>query len=204
MSSQNKRVLLIDDHPLFRLGLTAALASASQRIKVHEAATLQSALAVLAAEPGFDLIVYDWRLHAHGGGVKGLVALLQIAPGVPVMVVSGIEEEAVRETALHLGAVQFISKGADAAEMRDAVVSTLHRAHLLHSADGREAQPCTLTPRQLEVLRLMAKGWANKLIANRLKIADTTVRAHVSEILHLMKVSNRVEAVVLAYRTGMV
>ena len=205
METRHKLVLLIDDHPLFRLGLLSALSSADQRLRLYEAATLPAALTALASNLSFDLIVYDWRLDsAGGGGVKGLLALLQTAPGVPVVVVSALEEEEVRMVALDLGAVRFVSKRTDATEVRDVVLEVLRQSNGSVPSGGRPAPPCMLTPRQHEVLRLMAKGLANKLIADELEIMNTTVRAHVSEILRQMNVKNRVEAVVLAYRTGMV
>lgn len=205
MDKPDRQVLLIDDHPLFRLGLRSALGGSMQRLTVHEAATLPAALQLLAAGLRLDLIVYDWRLDAAGaGGVKGLLALLQTVPGVPVIVVSALEDEAVRVAALALGADSFVSKGADAAEVCQAIVELLLQPRAQHRGGGRSLPPCTLTPRQQQVLGLMAKGLANKLIADRLQIAETTVRAHVSEILHLMHTRNRTEAVVLAYRTGMV
>ncbi len=215
MDTPHRQVLLLDDHPLFRVGLRSTLIGMGLPVEVHEAASVAGALALLAALPRFDLIVYDWVLnhgnqgnHSGGGGVKGLVALVQTAPDVPIVVVSASEDDAVRLAALALGAADFVPKASDPALIRDRLWH-----HLQHTrpwpadtsaAGPRRTGPVALTLRQREVLTLMSRGNANKVIAAELRIAETTVRAHVSDILRLLHASNRTEAVVLATRTGLV
>lgn len=196
-----KAVLIVDDHPLYRIGMLATLAPL--RLRCAEAPSLMAALDALA-RPRFDLILYDWHLP-DGGGCRGLVAICQLASDVPVVVVSADEDEAIRMAAMSIGALGFLSKATDPACMREAV-----RGYLFGSAgaDTEEVAPAdpahlprrALTQRQREVLQLMARGDPNKRIADQLGIAETTVRAHVSDILQLMQVRNRTEAVVWASR----
>lgn len=216
MDKQDRLILMIDDHPLFRVGLRATLLSTGLPVRVEEAASVAAALDALAANPPFDLILYDWHL-ASGGGVKGLLAVLQCAPQAPVLVISASEDEAVKVAALALGAVDFVSKAADPRRMRDVLRRWLAHGTVPaagpHPSPGqpawpaRSAQPAlvaALTLRQHQVLRLMACGNANKTIADELHIAEATVRAHVSDILRLLDVHNRTEAVVMATRYGLV
>ncbi len=204
------RVLLIDDHPLFRVGLASILCSGagSPPIRLCEAATVVAAIDRLQDGDRFDLIVYDWHLPG-GGGVRGLVSICQVATAVPVVVISADEDEAIQIAALQVGAAAFISKASDPGAIRDLI----HRQLLLGKPEAavpvepaQQDHPATvdLTRRQHAVLRLMAQGYGNKDIARRLDIAENTVRSHVSEILRAFGAANRTQAVVKAGRLGFV
>jgi DNA-binding NarL/FixJ family response regulator len=205
MRARDARILLIDDHPLFRAGVRSTLAHSGLAVQWHEVASVQDALAALAEQMPFDLILYDWHLRG-GGGVKGLVAVLQTAPAVPLLVITADEDEAIRMAAASLGAVECVSKAADPRRISDLLWRWLNHAHgpaapgEPHAASPGAAQ---LTHRQHEVLALMAQGDTNKRIADKLRIAQTTVRAHVSDILRMLKAHNRTEAVVVATRSGL-
>ncbi len=203
---RDARILLIDDHPLFRAGVCSMLAQAHMPVQVQEADSVPSALAALADAKPFDLILYDWHLRGSGG-VKGLVAILQTAPAVPLLVITADEDDAIRMAATSLGAVEWISKATEPRCISDTLRRWLDIAHRLPGAAAAQApHACSemlLTQRQREVLAFMAQGNTNKCIADKLRIAQTTVRAHVSDILRLLKVHNRTEAVVVATRTGL-
>lgn len=201
-------VLLIDDHPLFRLGLTTTLQQLGAELKVVEAASLPEALECLTAGMRFDLILYDWHLRGRGG-VQGLLAVCQLAQGVAVVVISADEDEAIRIAAQQIGAADFLSKAADPTTIRDVLGQHLRRSapenHAPVDDAPRAGLGCVqLSPRQQEVLQRMAQGESNKRIAQRLTIAETTVRAHVSDILRLLNSANRTEAVVKARRLGLI
>lgn len=149
----------------------------------------------------FDLIVYDWHLP-DGGGVRGLITVCQAA-GAPVIVVSGDEEEAVVHTALRVGAKGYVPKSADTDIFCEALARVLAGKTCAPSAAPIGAVMQPLTDRQHEVLRLVALGHSNKRIATTLRIAETTVRAHVSDILAMLQADNRTEAVAEARRRGL-
>ncbi len=200
-----KRVLLVEDHPLCRLATKWVLDPQGTGTFVCEADTVAAALDALLDGPAFDLVVYDWTLRG-GGGVKGLIAICQMAPCTPVVVVSGNDDEAVRMVALDVGAKDFVLKTEEPAVLYDVLRRWLK---LLPQALPVEVQPPSLnrtprlTPRQQTVLLAMAEGHGNKTIAKQLDIAGTTVRTHVSEILRLFGVHNRTEAVVTAQKAGL-
>lgn len=197
-----KSALVVDDHPLYRAGLILALGPLS--IRFEEAAGLLGALDALSLRR-FDLVLYDWHLP-DGGGCKGLVAIRQIAPDVPVVVISADADEAIEVAAHAIGASEYLPKSAEAARLREVVARVTGcglegpTAH-----DARTAAPDALgalTGRQRDVLRLMARGEPNKRIAVALGLAESTVRSHVSDILLTLGARNRTEAVVRAHRAG--
>lgn len=198
------RILLIDDHPLFRAGLKAALAASGLKLLFADAAHLDAALDRLDSAAPFDLIIYDWHLPG-GGGCRGLVALCELAPQAPVLVITADEDDAIRIAASNIGARDCLSKAADAAHICAAIARILDIApatampsrHLAQAAPGAR-----LTSRQRDILQMLADGDSNKLIASRLGIADATVRTHVSGILRSLAVRNRTEAVVKALGEG--
>jgi two-component system, NarL family, nitrate/nitrite response regulator NarL len=192
------QVLLIDDHPAFRAGFGLILQQLPGGVRLHEAATLRQGLALLDGALHPDLVVYDWHLP-DGGGLPGLMALLQWKPPPPVVVISGSDEGALALTAVNVGARDFIPKTAEAAE----IVARLARALHLAGEAARAAGAPRLTVRQGEVLRLLAEGHPNKEIAALLGIAEPTVRDHVSELLAALGARNRTEAVALATRYGL-
>jgi DNA-binding NarL/FixJ family response regulator len=202
-------VLLIDDHPLFRAGLRGALSQDALSIEWSEAASVGEALKLMVLPPAFDLVLYDWNLPGGGGGVRGLVAVTELARGAPLLVVSADEDEAVRMAAERLGALGFISKATDARALRELLWPWLQGAVARAStppvtgASLWFAAAASLTLRQRAVLQLMARGDANKRIADQLHIAETTVRAHVSDILRILQARNRTEAVVRASQNGL-
>lgn len=214
-AGRRRVVLIVDDHPLYRAGLIWALAPLP--IRFAEAATLMAAVDALERE-SFDLILYDWHLP-DGGGCKGLAAISQLAAQVPVIVISADEDEAIDVAARCMGAVDRMTKAEDCGRLRAMVSRVLQCAAGAAAATPaatrersaaascppsvRCASTIELTQRQRDVLRQMASGQPNKRIAKALGIADSTVRAHVSEILRLMHARNRTEAVVRAQRESL-
>lgn len=197
-----RTVLVVDHHPLYRAGLIWALAPLP--IRCGEAGKLAAALEALERE-SVSLILYDWHLP-DGGGCKGLAAISRAAPRVPVIVISADDDEAIDVAARFMGAAERVTKANDAERIR-AVVSRILRCTggAPPTAAGKveagtPAATIELTQRQRDVLRQMASGQPNKRIATTLGIADSTVRAHVSDILRLMRARNRTEAVIHAHR----
>ncbi len=202
---RQRALLLVDDHPVFRSGMAALIARAGLGVQVHEAPSVPAAMDVLATHHEIGLILYDWHLPG-GGGVRGLISLIQFAPGVAIVVVSGDEDEAIRIAARQVGAIDCVPKSTDARTLQAMLAAWLARAAGARARNGlAEAHPCpALTVRQEQVLRLLSLGLANKRIAEQLGIVEPTVRTHVSEILKALGAHNRTEAVVRAGRLGLI
>lgn len=178
-----------------------------------QASSMEEALAALDIYPETDLILLDLALPGMDG-LTGLPLLREAAPTVPVMVLSARADRDTVLSALNQGAVGFLHKSAGTLEMRHAMDLVLRGdvyAPLdLLCADGadrlsepRRAEAAAelkskLTPRQSEVLALMAEGLPNKTIARRMGLSESTVKIHVSAILRELGAKNRTDAVRLA------
>jgi DNA-binding NarL/FixJ family response regulator len=199
------RVLIADDHPLYRNALQTALSACVDAVEVVEAEDLAQTLALLAGDAPPDLLLLD--LHMPGSnGLTGLAGIRCEHPGVAVVVVSANEDPAVIRRALDHGAAGFIPKSADLHMLSEAVTAVLDCRTWVppHLSRSVEAQPdddrdlaeriARLTPQQFRVLELVADGQLNKQIADRLGIQERTVKAHMSEIFAKLDVRNRTQA----------
>jgi DNA-binding NarL/FixJ family response regulator len=199
------RVLIADDHPLFRNALQAALGACVADADVLEAEDLDRTRALLADHGPVDLLLLD--LHMPGSnGLTGLAGIRCEYPEVAVVVVSANEDPAVIRRALDHGAAGFIPKSAGLDVLTEAVTAVLDCRTWVppHLSASVEAQPdedrdlaeriARLTPQQFRVLELVADGRLNKQIADRLGIQERTVKAHMSEIFGKLDVRNRTQA----------
>jgi DNA-binding NarL/FixJ family response regulator len=211
------RLLIVDDHGLFRYGLREGLMLSDERIVVVAEAGNATEGARLAAELAPDVALMD--LHMPGMvGVDGLREMARCAPAVRVLVLSGSAEDGDVVDAIVAGAYGYIVKGADIAEIvagvhaaaaGESVLSPAIAGHLLERvrADDEHRQipaelASMLTPRELEVLRLIAEGKDNSDIADVLVISPRTAKNHVASILHKLQIDNRIQAAVLAVKHG--
>ena len=210
------RVLIADDHPLFRQGLRAALADAGGIAVVGEVADGVAAVSA-ATDLGADVVLMD--LHMPGGG--GLDAIRQIAAACPqaaVLVLTMFDNDESLLTAMRAGARGYLVKGAD----RDDIVRAIQavaagevvfgagvaaRALAFFAASpagGRAARPFPeLTDREVEILQLIGQGMSNTAIAQRLTLADKTVRNHVSSVFAKLRVTDRAQAIIRAREAGL-
>jgi len=204
------RLLIADDHPLFRAALRQAANDSVDNCAVVEADDLDSVLASLADDPDIDLVLLD--LHMPGSqGLSGLATLRGQFPGVAVLVVSAHDEARTVRRALDHGAAGFIPKSASPAEIGDAIRQVLDCGSWLPPALAQaiKALPADpsdvdlasrlarLTEQQYRVLALLSEGLLNKQIADRLTIQERTVKAHVTAIFEKLGVRNRTQAGVL-------
>lgn len=201
-------VLLVDDHPIFRAGLATVLSRPGDGQVVLEAEGVLEAEQYLARHPQIGLILYDWHMPSLGG-CRGLQRLRQTAPGVPVVVISADDDDAIGVAARQCGAVDVISKSTGAVTIRARLAALL--GDLLPASTvnppGRAkvgVDIAGLSVRQRDVLRLVACGYANKRIAGALGIREPTVRAHLTDIFRILSVRNRTEAALAAARQGLV
>jgi DNA-binding NarL/FixJ family response regulator len=205
-----ERILVADDHPLFRDALRLAIAEAWPQARVVEAGSLEEVEAALTAAPETDLVLLDLNMPGMHG-FSGLVFLRAQFPSTPVAVISANEEAAVVRRALDFGAAGYITKSASPDQIRAAVRAMLAGEMWLPpdiepggaAADADAAlaaQLATLTPQQVRVLMMLNEGLPNKQIAHALRVSEGTVKAHVSAVLQKLQVDNRTKAVILAAR----
>lgn len=207
-ASEPVRLLIIDDHPLFRDALHAAVHSAYPEAETHEAHSLSQALDLLTANPAYDLALLDLNMP-DVQGFDGLLQLRTRHPRLPVIVVSGHEEQKIISEALSYGAAGFIPKSARKGVLADAIRAVMDGAvytpeNYAPAAPDRESADradmvqrlAKLTPQQLRVLQMLRQGLLNKQIAYELQVGETTVKAHVSEILRKLNVYSRTQAVI--------
>jgi DNA-binding NarL/FixJ family response regulator len=201
------RVLIADDHPLFRAALSQALLTCVENIEVSEAADLPGTMAYLDRDEPVDLLLLD--LHMPGNhGLTGLAAIRCRFPAVAVVVVSANEDPRVIRRALDHGAAGFIPKSASPELLTEALRTILEcrewvPPYLENQVAGIDSDDvereladriASLTPQQFRVLELVADGRLNKQIADQLDIQERTVKAHMSEILNKLDVRNRTQA----------
>ena len=199
------RVLLIDDHSLFRRGMRLMLRELMPELDVSDADGVEQAL-TLAGE-SFELLLLDLNMP----GVNGLDALASVKHAFPDSIVVGISGEdsaSLIRDAIAAGAAGFIPKSAEPEVMHGALRLVLARGvYLPPEALGTAADPEPvlqgLSPRQLDVLRRALKGVPNKLIARELGISEGTVKSHLSAVFRVMNVRNRTEALYSAARYGL-
>ncbi len=203
------RFLIVDDHPLFREALRSAVRLVHVDADIFEATSIEGALDVIAAQGDFDLALLDLSLPGTTG-FAGLIAMRTAHPKLPVVVISGHEEPVLVREAMSLGIVGYIPKSTPRRELERAIGDVLKGSIYvpakflpLESESASETnlhqilkRLRDLTPQQLMVLDLIRRGLQNKEIAHELKIAETTVKAHVSEILRKLHVFTRTKAVI--------
>ncbi|MBN8482438.1 MAG: response regulator transcription factor [Xanthomonadales bacterium] len=200
------RILIADDHPLFRLALAQAVRNVVDDATVDEAGGFESARRALQQHRDTDLVLLD--LHMPGShGLMGLVALRSEFPAVAVVMISANDDPQVMRRALVYGAAGFIPKrtGLDdlAGNLRAILACESPQPMSGPTADDRAddrelaARLASLSPQQLRVLGLVAEGLLNKQIADRLDIQERTVKAHMSAVFERLGVRTRTQASLL-------
>ncbi|XVN15883.1 response regulator transcription factor [Pseudomonas corrugata] len=207
------KILIADDHPLFREAIHNVISDGFPGSEVMETADLDSALALTTEHDDLDLILLDLNMPGMHG-LNGLINLRNEAPTIPVVIVSAEQDKQIVLQAITYGAVGFITKSSPRSQMTDAIEQILNGNVLPPDIIRTQKNPVgrrlnetpafppellqALTRKQLLVLERMTKGESNKQIAYTLDIAETTVKAHVSAILRKLNVHNRVQAILSA------
>jgi DNA-binding NarL/FixJ family response regulator len=202
------RLIIADDHPLFRGALREAVSGMFARVEFSEAGSFDEVSKLLDNGAEVDLILLDLSMPGVRG-FSGLMYLRAQYPGVPVVVVSGNDDPAVIRRCMDFGASGFIPKTLDTDGMRAAIAAVLNGG-LWTPPDvdleaGTDAETsallsrlATLTPQQVRVLMMLSEGLLNKQIAYELSVSEATVKAHVSAILQKLGVESRTQAVIAA------
>jgi DNA-binding NarL/FixJ family response regulator len=201
------RIAIADDHPLMRAALQSALATLAPQMRFLEAANQAQTLALVASEPAPDLLLMD--LHMPGTqGAEGVREVRARAPHVPLAIVSAEDDPASVRKLLALGVSGFIPKTDSPAVIASAVRLILAGGvyvppNLVAETSARTANDATapgLTGRQMDVLRLLARGLSNKAIARELGVSEGTVKVHLLAVFRVLDVRNRTAAVLAAQR----
>lgn len=195
------RLLLIDDHPLFAEGFQAMVARHRPDWQFETAGTGDEAIRKLSEQPP-DLIVLDVFLPGEDG-FELIHRIKACLPALPVILVSGRDHAAMAVRARASPASGFIPKTTPPDQFVEFIEAALAGRGAWPGGDTG-AVPPQLTPRQAEVLELLAAGHGNKEIRYRLGIAERTVRAHLTELFQLLGVHGRMPAVIRARELGMI
>jgi len=212
---ESLRILIADDHPLFRKGMRTLLESLPDMEVVGEAATGDEAVERAAAlQP--DVVLMDLQMPS-GGGLKATRQIAKASPHIRILVVTLFEDDDSIFAALRAGARGYMLKDSDEEEMLrairavgdgEAIFSSAIATRLRdYFASSRQVIPeevfPELTDREREILDRIARGETNHRIANQLSITLKTVRNHVSNIFSKLQVADRAQAVIRAREAGM-
>jgi DNA-binding NarL/FixJ family response regulator len=198
------KLLLADDHPLFRAALRQVLNGLAPRVEIVEAATFSALAATIAATAELDLVLLDLTMPG-AMGLSALVYLRGERPEVPVLVVSADDHPRTVRRTQQFGAAGFVSKSASPQEMQAAVQAVMDGGEWFQAleaarsdADAQLARKLAqLTPQQLRVLMHLADGLLNKQIAYELGTAENTIKQHVTALLRKLECNSRTQLAVL-------
>jgi DNA-binding NarL/FixJ family response regulator len=199
--------LIVDDHPLFREALCLAIQSSYPNAAIVEASSISGAKEALNGGQQFDLLLLDLSMPGTRG-FDGLLELRTARPKQPIVVVSALDDPRIIHEAMTCGAAGYISKSVKKGELSEAIqdvmagLATVPKGYQPPRADNHapgtdlSARIASLTAQQLRVLQMIRQGMLNKQIAHELGVGETTVKAHVSEILRKLNVVSRTQAVI--------
>ncbi|MGW3348028.1 response regulator [Nonomuraea rubra] len=201
------RLIIVDDHPIVRDGLRGILDTDDIEI-VGEAADGPEALAV-ALRTAPDLVLLDLRMPKMTGA-EVIRLLREQQPGIHVLVLTTFDDDADVLPAIEQGATGYLLKDTPRAELRRAVLAAAAGETVLSptvagilTRKAQEPEPRTLSPRELEVLRFIARGATNREVACKLFITEATVKTHLLHVFAKLGVKDRAAAVAAAYELGL-
>ena len=211
------KLILADDHTLFRNGLALLLKAHSTDCEIWEGDGLEAALAEAQAHPDANIALLD--LHMPGmEGVQGIRRFVELNPALPLIILTGADDPQQIQDVLAAGASGFIPKSSTPAVMLSAIQLVLSGGTYIPPqalsttsttvpsravSNIREHAQTQLTERQMQVLRLLAEGKPNKAICRELDIEEGTVKAHIATIFRVLDVVNRTQAATVARETGL-
>jgi two-component system nitrate/nitrite response regulator NarL len=214
------KLLVVDDHPLFREGISSALKASGKAFHIVQAADAREGIELAEGSGDFDAVLLDVALP----GMNGLVALREFrlrCPLLPVVIVSALDNASNARRALSAGAAGFIPKSTPTPQVIEALHEVLAGGVYLPPTLGGdvfstelenpafpqippgEPEAGSLTVRQIEVLGFLCQGKGNKEIASDFGLSEKTVKTHLSAIFKVLRVVNRTQAVLAARRIGL-
>lgn len=214
VAARAARVLVVDDQTLFRTGLTSLL-SEDERVEVVGQAADGAEAVKMALKFKPDVVLMDIKMP-NVDGIEATRQIIEGVPGVKVLILTTFETDSQVIQALKAGASGYVLKDSSAAAIVSSIVAVTAGEKVMASAVANrvlEMLTGTTTPkefydgltnREIEILKLLANGMANKQIAYRLKISEKTVRNHVSNMYEKLGIYDRSQAVLYAVRKGLV
>ena len=204
VSSKSIRILIVEDHPVFREGLSTILVSQQDMVLVGQAVNAAEAIAEFRLHRP-DVTLMDLRLPGTNG-TDALIAIRGEFPQARIVMLTTSECDGEIQRALRAGAAAYVFKSMPKNELLD-VIRSVHagRRHVPQEVAARLAEHLgedDLTTRELEVLRLIRDGYRNKQIADQLAIAETTVNFHIKNLVDKLQANDRTHAVTIALRRG--
>lgn len=214
------KVLLVDDHQVFREGLAILLKRLDDQVQAVEAASCADAFSCLEREADIELILLDVGLPDMSG-LDGIAVIHERHPGIPIVVLSSQEDRASVMQALDSGAMGYIPKTSSSDVMISALRLILSNGIYLPPIAFMGATPATpamissnprgekkpadigMSPRQAEVLFLILQGKPSKMICREMNLSASTVKAHTSAVLRALNVTTRTQAVIAAGKLGL-
>ncbi len=197
------KILIVDDHPLFRAGFHAVLEQSGLNVGILSVPAVNEALNVMSRDPEIALVLLDVHLR-ESDGFDAVASIGKRFPATACIMISGDEREGLAARAIAAGASGFIPKSFTADQMVSAIKKVLAGEIFVPPQQIASMVPATggLTLRQLEVVGMLGRGFSNKEIAQALSVAERTVKAHVTAVFEALNVKNRTQAVLAAQRLG--
>jgi DNA-binding NarL/FixJ family response regulator len=198
------KLLIVDDHAVVRQGFAVLAGQGFAGAVVVQAGTAAEALVAVAQHPDLDMVVLDLVLP-DGSGLQAIADVGRLRPDLPVLVLASSEDVADIRRALARGACGYVPKSAAGSTLLSAIRlgldgETYIPPLVLHAQPP--AQAAQVTPRQRDVLRLLAEGCSNKAIARALGLSEKTVKAHLASLFRTLNVSSRTQAIAVARNFG--
>jgi len=206
------KILIVDDHALFREGLCHVLNALQDNVTILEAPDNAQAMQCLSDNPNLDLVLLDLNMPGKNGFTT-LDTFSKHYPALPVVILSASTQHSDIQQALDAGAMGYIPKDTTSAVMLNALRLILSGSvyvppnfaqHEPKNTPHSISNSLHLTPRQQQVLHLLVQGIANKEIATQLNLAEATVKMHVTSIMKTLGVANRTQAVIAADKLGLI
>lgn len=205
------KILIVDDHALFRDGLRHVLDGIGEQVSIFEASSCDSAMEYVQTIHDLDLVLLDLNMPGKNGFTV-LDTFTKDYPALTVVILSASSQAGDIRRALDAGAMGYILKDTTSAVLLSAlqlilsggiyVPPSMAQQYPENSLQGDSNIP-VLTPRQLQVLELLALGYSNKVIASNMSLAEATIKMHVTAIMKNLGVSNRTQAVIVAEKRGL-
>ncbi len=205
------KVLIADDHALFRDALGKLIESLDNSATVVQAANYLQTLKILASEPHFDMVIVDLEMHDLPSWEQGIDELKKLSGNANLVVVSAVENPRNIRNALEKGVRGYISKRSDSKILLNALKLIVEGGTYIppvllsknsSAFEGRTSK--VLTNRQNQVLNLVAQGLSNKQIAYEIGVSEATVKLHINALLRSVGANNRTQAVITAQKMGII
>jgi DNA-binding NarL/FixJ family response regulator len=198
-----ERVLLVDDHPLFRQALRTVIKAARRQLAITEAGTLEGARAILRETANFALVLLDLKLP-DSEGFSGLLQLRGEFPAIPIAIISTTEDSSAISRAIALGAAGYIPKSSSRSQITQALDVLLSGEIWSPVSTATEQVPplvksvAALSPAQLRILMGLRRGMRNKEIAFEMNVSEATVKCYMTTMFRKLGVTNRTQALIMA------